>query len=161
MNKKNILEIQQAGITNFDEIFKYAVKIVRQHQSFNPRRFSNLENHDQLLEHFFRVELTNPQSVILALKRKNIIVGYALIKMEEDSLVDLISARAWLHDIFIDESARGLGGGKLLLNEAKNAARRLGSETLMLHVAEQNIFAQDLFKKNEFETVMLEMMCQV
>ena len=157
MNENN-LEIYQADISDLYEIFKYAVQIVEQHQKFNPLRFSTLENHHQLLYEFFKAELADSQSIIPALTLQKSIVGYALIKMEDANLVDLISARAWLHDIYIDESVRGLGGGKMLLDAAKNAARQLGSESLMLHVAVQNTFAQELFKKHGFEMTVSEMM---
>jgi ribosomal protein S18 acetylase RimI-like enzyme len=158
MIDENILSVSYANPADLDGIFKYAVQIVRQHQNFNPARFSTLENHFEELYEFFRAELSNPQTIISALRKENSIVGYALVKMEDDSLIDLISARAWLHDIYIDEAERGSGGGKMLLDAAKEAAQTLGSKSLMLHVAAQNSFGQKFFKDNGFEITVFEMM---
>ena len=150
-----------ATIADLDAVFKYAVQIVEQHQNFNPIRFSKFPDHEMLLYEYFTGALADSKSIIIVLKKQKTIVGYALVVMEAANLVDLASSRAWLHDIFIDESARGLGGGKLLLAASKNAARELGSETLMLHVASQNKFAQRLFAEYGFETTVFEMMCKL
>ena len=155
------LETTVATIADLDAVFKYAVQIVKQHQNFNPLRFSKFPDHEKLLYEYFMQAFTDSKSIIIVLKQQKTLVGYALVVMEAGSLVDLSTARAWLHDIFIDESARGLGGGKLLLEASKNAARELGSETLMLHVAEQNKFAQRLFAEHGFETTVFEMMCKI
>ena len=73
----------------------------------------------------------------------------------------MCSARvSWftVHDIYVDESARGFNAGKQLLDTAVQAACDLGSRVLMLHVAEQNEFARRLFEKNGFRPTMQEMM---
>jgi ribosomal protein S18 acetylase RimI-like enzyme len=64
----------------------------------------------------------------------------------------------WLHDIYIDESVRGLGAGKLLLNASIDAAKQLGSQILILEVAAQNEFAKKLFEANGFNVASYEMM---
>lgn len=77
---------------------------------------------------------------------------------EDANMMELSETRAWLHDIYVDESARGYNAGRRLLDTAVLAACGLGSRVLMLHVAEQNEFARRLFEKYGFRPTMQEMM---
>lgn len=152
------ITIRQATINDHQEVTKYAIKLVHQHQNFNPFRFVEFENHEQQLFDFFAEEIINPKAVVLVLEVENEIVGYSFTRLEESSLVDIAPESAWLHDIYIDESARGLGAGKLLLNASIDAAKKLGSQVLILQVAAQNEFAKKLFEANGFNVATYEMM---
>ena len=63
----------------------------------------------------------------------------------------------WLHDIYIDEKARGRGVGESLFRAIKNEAERLGSSFLMLSVSPKNIEGQRFFAKMGFRPTMQEM----
>ncbi|MTJ06599.1 GNAT family N-acetyltransferase [Anabaena sp. UHCC 0204] len=157
MQKPNIT-IRKATINDHPGVNKYALKLVHQHQNFNPLRFVEFENHQQQLFDFFAQQIVNPQAVVLVVEVENEIVGYSFIRLEESSLVDIAPAAVWLHDIYIDESARGLGAGKLLLNATVDAAKQLGSKILILQVAAQNQFAKKLFEDHGFNVATYEMM---
>ncbi|MBK1989646.1 GNAT family N-acetyltransferase [Sphaerospermopsis aphanizomenoides BCCUSP55] len=157
MKKPNII-IRKATIDDHQGVIKYAIKLVHQHQNFNPFRFVEFENHEQQLFDFFAEEIVNPKAVVLVVEVENEIIGYSFIRLEERSLVDIAPAAAWLHDIYIDESARGMGAGKLLLDASIDAAKKLGSQVLMLQVAAQNEFAKKLFEANGFKVATYEMM---
>ncbi|WP_413173473.1 GNAT family N-acetyltransferase [Anabaena azotica] len=152
------ITIRQATINDHQEVTKYAIKLVHQHQNFNPFRFVEFENHEQQLFDFFAEEIINLKAVVLVVEVEDEIVGYSFTRLEESSLVDIAPAAAWLHDIYIDESARGLGAGKLLLNASIDAAKKLGSQVLILQVAAQNEFAKKLFEANGFNVATYEMM---
>jgi ribosomal protein S18 acetylase RimI-like enzyme len=157
MNKPNI-RIRQANIADHQGVTKYAIQLVYQHQNFNPLRFVEFENHEQQLFDFFAEQITNPNAVVLVVEVENEIVGYSFIRLEESSFVDIAPEAAWLHDIYIDESARGMGAGKLLLDASIDAAKKLGSQVLILQVAAQNEFAKKLFEANGFKVATYEMM---
>jgi ribosomal protein S18 acetylase RimI-like enzyme len=95
---------------------------------------------------------------VLVVEVENKIVGYSFIRLEESSFVDIAPESVWLHDIYIDESARGMGAGKLLLDASIGAAKKLGSQVLILQVAAQNEFAKKLFEANGFKVATYEMM---
>ncbi len=156
MNKLNII-IRQATINDHQSVTNYAIKLVDQHQNFNPFRFVAFENHEQQLFNFFAKQITNPKAIVLVVEVENEIVGYSFTRLEERSLVDIAPEAAWLHDIYIDESARGLGAGKLLLDASVDAAKQLGSQVLLLQVAAQNEFAKQLFEANGFNVATYEM----
>ncbi|MDX2304744.1 MAG: GNAT family N-acetyltransferase [Microscillaceae bacterium] len=152
------MKIRKAVLEDHPFVLKFALGIVRQHQSFNPIRFVRFENHEQKLSDLFQEELQNPKTIISLLEIEGKPVGMAFVRMEEMDLVNISSECAWLHDIYIEDNARGTGGGKLLLDAAKEAATALGSDKLMLHVSPQNLLAQNLFTSSGFEPVMYEMM---
>lgn len=157
MNKPNIT-IRQANIADHQGVTNYAMQLVHQHQNFNPFRFVEFENHEQQIFDFFAAQITNPKAVVLVVEVENKIVGYSFLCLEESSLVDIAGEAVWLHDIYIDESVRGMGAGKLLLDASIDAAKNLGSQVLMLQVAAQNEFAKKLFEANGFKVATYEMM---
>jgi hypothetical protein len=108
------MEIRQATIEDLEGVLKYSMKIAEQHNRFNPVRFSAFPNHRQLLKAYFEIELCSHKSIVSLLIDNSEIVGYALVKLDDDSLEDLALQRAWLHDIFVDEKVRGLKGGQRL-----------------------------------------------
>ncbi len=152
------MTIRQATIDDLEGILKYAARIVAQHQGYNPLRFSVFPEHQKLLRAYFMEVLVDEKAITNVLIVEEEIMGYALVKMEEDSLEDIALARAWLHDIYINEKAQGLGAGHLLLEASKNAALKLNSPVLMLHVATPNSFAKQFFKNYGFEEVISEML---
>ncbi|MBD2418224.1 GNAT family N-acetyltransferase [Anabaena cylindrica FACHB-243] len=151
------MTIKKATINDHQGVIKYAIKLVHQHHNFNPLRFVEFENHEQQIFDFFAEQIVNPKAVVLVVEVENEIVGYSFTRLEESSLVDIAPAAAWLHDIYIDELARGLGAGKLLLNASIDAAKQLGSQILILQVAAQNEFAKKLFEANGFNVATYEM----
>ncbi|MEA5553947.1 GNAT family N-acetyltransferase [Anabaena cylindrica UHCC 0172] len=156
--KKPTIKIRKATINDHQGVTKYAIKLVHQHQNYNPYRFVEFTNHEQQLFDFFAEQIDNPKAVVLVIEVENEIVGYSFIRLEESSFVDISPEAVWLHDIYIDESVRGLGAGKLLLNASIDAAKQLGTKVLILQVAAQNEFAKKLFEANGFNIATYEMM---
>ncbi len=152
------IRIRRAVEADAPKLCELAMKLVRQHQLYNPLRFVSFENHKDLLADFVGEELKNPKTIFWVAEKESEIVGYALICFEEESLIDIAEQSAWLHDIYVEESARGLNAGKLLLEASVDAARELGSRVLKLHVAPQNEIGQKLFEKFGFELTIKEMM---
>lgn len=153
------INIRPAEETDLKAVVQLALKLVRQHQSYNSLRFVAFENHEQQLFELFEREIKSTEAIVLIAERDGQIVGYAYLSVATANLVEISQRVAWLDDIYVDEAARGDRVGKLLLEAAKNAAReRLGTKVLMLHVAPQNETAQAIFESNGFQTTILEMM---
>ncbi len=152
------IQIRPAVQSDLSRVTELGIKLVRQHQGFDARRFTEFENLEARYAALLTERMDREDAVVLVAEVDGRVMGYALVSMEEESLLDIASARAWLHDIYVEEAARGLGAGKLLLQAAVESARSWGSQTLMLHVAAKNQFAQRLFQENGFQLVMHEMM---
>ena len=85
------------------------------------------------------------------------VAGYLFARMEAESFEAALAGCAWIHDIFVAESARGLRIGARLVEAAAEWARALGSRALMLSVAPQNDAARALFGRHGFRVTMQEM----
>ena len=85
------------------------------------------------------------------------VVGFVYLERDELNYAELLRGGAWLHDIYVDESARDEGVGRDLIKAAAEAAKRMGAEKLLLTVAAKNAVAQQVFEKAGFRRTMVEM----
>lgn len=153
------LKIRRAKRKDLPKLVELALGLVRQHQNYDAQRFnlSNFEPIQDSYADFFTKQLRSKKAVILVAEFGETIVGYAFIRFESESFVDLINESAWLHDIYFDESARGKGIGKKFFAEIINAAKTLGSNSLMLSVSPHNTNAKKFFEQIGFRPTMQEM----
>ncbi len=153
------LIIRRARESDVPIVGRFALELTRQHQSYNGRRFVGFDHHEKRLFEFFRREIQRAESVVLVADLEDETIGYAFVRVEEASLIEISAKCAWLHDIYVSAAARGLDAGRKLLDAAAGIAREeLGSNVLMLHVAPQNERARKIFEACGFEPTMTEMM---
>jgi ribosomal protein S18 acetylase RimI-like enzyme len=141
---------------------RLAGKLVRMHHALDPRRFLHLENPEAGYARYLAGELAGDRAVLLVAERGGVpaaeaVVGYAYARLEARNYNELLDACAKLHDVYVDESARGLGVGEALVREVVLRATALGAPRVVLLTAVQNASAQRLFAKLGFATTMLEM----
>ena len=156
-NGKSNLKIRRATIEDLPSLVGFAVKLIRQHQAYDADRFNGFEPLEAKYTEFFPEQINNQQAVILVAELEKKIAGYAFLKIEEESFLDVRTATVWLHDIYIDEAARGAQLGRRLLDAAVEAAHNLGSSSLMLSVSPHNQTANKLFKDYGFRPTLTEM----
>jgi len=70
---------------------------------------------------------------------------------------ELRDACGKLHDVYVDDRARGQGLGEKLVREVVRRLTAKGAPRVVLMTALQNEPAQRLFKRLGFRTTMLEM----
>lgn len=137
---------------------RLAGKLVRMHHDLDPRRFIHLASPESGYARYLGGELANDRVVLLVAERTpEDVVGYAYGRMEPRSYDDLLEACGKLHDIYVEDSARGHGLGEALLNEMIRRLTDKGAPRVLLLTAVQNEAAQRLFQKLGFRTTMLEM----
>jgi GNAT superfamily N-acetyltransferase len=138
----------------------YAIKLVVQHQNYNPRRFSRLASEKQA-ERFYGSQTKVDDAAVLVAELNGKIIGFAYIQFEAKDYANLLEKAAWLHDIYIDEAARKTGAGKQLIEKSIEVAKELGANKLMLSTAVENEYARDIFERTGFRTTMVEMMLEL
>jgi GNAT superfamily N-acetyltransferase len=106
---------------------------------------------------FYGEQLSRDDAAILVAELEGGVVGYAFVRVEPESFVDALAAAAWIHDIYVDELARGRRVGALLMDAAVEAARGLGASSVMLSVAAPNEGARRMFERQGFRLTMQEM----
>ena len=139
------------------KIAEMAVKLVRQHENYDPLRFARLYDERQA-EWFYGEQTKAEGSAVLVAELDGEVIGFAYVAYEAKDYANLIKKSAWLHDIYIDERARGLNAGKFLIEKSIEVALELGADKLMLSVAAKNGIAQRFFERSGFRETMVEMM---
>jgi ribosomal protein S18 acetylase RimI-like enzyme len=154
------IEIRRAMPDDRDTIAKFALLLFAQHRGYDPVRFADLASVEGAAA-FYGSRTTDSKAAILLAVSDGEPVGYAYMQYEAVSYTDLMENAALLHDIYLDPAARGLGAGKLLMDAVTQAAREMGADKVVLHVAAQNAVGKDFFERTGFRTSMYEMMLKV
>lgn len=141
---------------------RLAGQLVRMHYELDPLRYLHLPSPEAGYARYFAGELKSDRVVLLVAERTSgeagdRIVGYAYGRLEARSYNELLDTCGKLHDVLVDESARGHRLGEALVTEMVRRLTELGAPRVLLLTAVQNEAAQHLFKKLGFRTTMLEM----
>ncbi len=139
------------------EVAKLAGKLVRQHFAFDPKRFLAIENPEAGYARYFAGELEDGEAVLVVAEDDGQVIGYAYGRLEPRNWNDLLDACGKLHDVYVDERARGRGAGESLVRDICDRLGKKGAPRIVLLTATQNEAAQRLFTRLGFRTTMLEM----
>ena len=153
--------IRPARRADLPAVAQLAGKLVRMHHGYDAPRFFLPDRIEEGYAWWFGREIDREEVVLLVAARGDAVVGYAYGRLEERDWNQLLDACGALHDILVDESARGRGLGEALLKEVLTRMAKKGQPRVLLHTAVQNESAQRLFKKHGFRTTMLEMTCEL
>ncbi|GKV65121.1 MULTISPECIES: GNAT family N-acetyltransferase [unclassified Sporosarcina] len=97
---------------------------------------------------YIKERLENGESVIFVVKHKEKYAGFTQLYPVFSSIS---MKKAWiLNDMFVDQEARKLGIGQLLLQKAEEYARNTGAKSIALETAPDNYGAQKLYEKNGY-----------
>lgn len=149
--------VRRAEFEDARTIAEFAIGLFAQHRAYDERRFAQIASIEGA-ERFYGSQTKAKDATILVAEINGIIVGFAYLQFERVNYADLLENAAWLHDLYVEESARGQKAGKGLIEAATQAAKKLGADKLMLSVAAKNENARTFFKRGGFETTMVEMM---
>lgn len=149
--------IRRATKKDAGRVAELAVKLARQHEDYDARRFARLYDERDAEWYYGSRDETTDETVLVA-EIDNEIIGFAYLEYEAKDYPNLLETAAWLHDIYIEKSARAAGVGKLLIEKSIEAAKDFGADKLMLAVAAKNSAAQNFFENQGFRPTMIEMM---
>ncbi len=149
--------VRRATPADLPAVAKLAGALVRQHHAFDPLRFMLPEHVEDGYRRWFGRELQNPDAVILAAALGDAIAGYAYGRLEERDWNALRDECGALHDIYVDDAARGRGVGEQLVNAFLAEMKQRGAPRVVLSTAWPNAAAQRLFKRCGFRETMIEM----
>jgi GNAT superfamily N-acetyltransferase len=149
--------VRRAVLDDARAVAELAIKLVVQHRNYDPHRFSMLATREQA-EWYYGSQTETADAAVLVAELENEVVGFAYLQYEAKDYANLIETAVWLHDIYIEETARTSGAGKLLIESSIEVAKELGADKLMLSVAAQNEFARGFFERRGFRATMIEMM---
>jgi len=152
-----MITIRPATTADQQPLGRFGGALMRQHHAADPLRFIQVEHPEAGYGRFLVSEVTNPESVVLVAERSGEVVGYIWAAVEGISWKDLRGPCGFVHDIFVDESARGLGAGRALLRAAVDWIQAQGRTQVVLWTKTRNDHAKSLFRNVGFRTTMTEM----
>jgi ribosomal protein S18 acetylase RimI-like enzyme len=149
--------VRRANRDDADRIADFAMKLVEQHVRYDEQRFARISTLEGM-RWFYGGQTEVEHAAVFVAEIENKVVGFAYVTYDEKSYVDLATSLASLHDIYVEESARGTGAAQLLIDASVAFAKSEGATKLMLHVAVKNVGGNAFFEKYGFRPTMTEMM---
>jgi len=153
------VQVRPAGVSDIPILTRFGLALAHVHISFDAQRF--VVPDENTFRRFFEAELARKDTVLLIAEIEAAPVAYAFVRLEPASIEELRATAAWLHDIYIVPEARARGVGRRLVQAAFDAARTLGSKSLMLGVSPQNASGRALFERMGFRPTMIEMCAEL
>lgn len=150
--------IRPAVEGDLDALGRLGAMLMRAHHAFDPARFmSPGENPEKGYAWFLGTQLGRADAAVLVAERDGVVIGYVYAGREPLSWKELRDAAGFIHDIAVDESARGAGVASALIEAAIDWLRTEGAPRVLLWSAEQNTVAQRVFAARGFRRTMVEM----
>ena len=106
---------------------------------------------------FLVSQLSDPDCFVAVAEDSTRVVGYVFAEVGGTSWKDLRGPGGYIHDIYVDETARGQGAGMALLRAALEWIVSKGMSQTVLFSKSGNASAQRLFAKMGFRQTMIEM----
>ena len=132
--------------------------LVKEHYSFDPRRFLAPEaSVEKGYGAFLAGLLQQDDAAVFVAETDGEVVGYAYVALEPMSWKELRAPAGFVHDIVVLENARGLGAATRLLEVAVEWLRAQGAPRVILWSASANEAGQRLFRRRGFRPTMVEM----
>ena len=132
--------------------------LMRTHHAFDGKRFLDPgDDPEGGYSWFLETQLHEPDVVILVTEQDGRVVGYVYAGLEPLSWKELRGPAGFIHDIVVEDGARGTGAAQQLIAAAIEWLRQRGAPRVMLWTAAQNARAQHLFDAAGFRRTMIEM----
>ena len=152
-----MITIRPATAADQQVLGRYGGALMRQHHQADPSRFIQVDHPEAGYGRFLVSRLSDPESVVLVAERAGRVVGYVYADVEGISWKDLRGPCGFVHDVFVDEAARGQGAGRQLLHAAIDWIRSKGRSQVVLWTKTKNDHAKNLFRALGFRYTMTEM----
>ena len=161
------VKIRRARPGDEKSIAGFAIRLFEHHVAYDPRRFSMFATQEGA-ESFYRSRFETDRSavqppdrtgaaIVFVAEINGDVVGYVYAEVEDVNYAELLQSAVWVHDLFVEETARGNGAGKALLEAVADAGKQIGADKLVLSVAAKNDSARTFFQERGFRETMVEM----
>jgi len=150
--------IRLATGEDLEALGRLGALLMRTHYAFDPRRFlAPGDEPESGYAWFLETQLREPDVAIFVAEQDGRVVGYVYAGLEPLSWKELRGPAGFIHDIVVEDQARGAGVARELIGAAVQWLRQRGAPRVMLWTAAQNERAQRLFDAAGFRKTMIEM----
>jgi GNAT superfamily N-acetyltransferase len=151
------IQIRPATKSDQAALGRYGGALMRLHHEFDPQRFLSTEHPEDGYGRFLVSQLDDAESVVLVADVDGQVLGYVFAALEPMSWKELRAACGFVHDVYVDESARRAGIAAMLMRAAIEWLEAHGAPRVVLQSASRNPGAQRLFESLGFRPTMVEM----
>jgi ribosomal protein S18 acetylase RimI-like enzyme len=150
--------IRRAEPADLPVLGRLGAQLLRTHFEFDPKRFmAPGEDPEAGYAWFLGTQLRSGDVAVFVAERDDDVVGYVYAGIEPQSWKELREQCGYIHDIIVDQRARGAGIGTQLVEAAVAWLRDRGQPRVVLGAADANDGAQRLFARLGFRRTMIEM----
>lgn len=149
--------IRAAVKSDQDALGRYGGALMRQHHDADPRRFIQVEHPEAGYGRYLVSQIGVSSTLVMVAEVAGDVVGYVYADMEGIDWKDLRGPCGYVHDVFVDQKARGQGAGRALMRAALDWFHSQGATQAVLLTKTGNHHAQALFASLGFRPTMTEM----
>jgi ribosomal protein S18 acetylase RimI-like enzyme len=150
--------IRRAELRDSEPLGRLGALLMRTHYAFDPLRFLSPDDSvESGYASFLASVARRADSRVFVAEDDGDIVGYVYVALEPLSWKELRGPAGFIHDIAVNEEARGSGTATALLTAATEWLREQGAPRVILWTAAPNEAAQRLFHRAGFRDTMIEM----
>jgi ribosomal protein S18 acetylase RimI-like enzyme len=158
MELPGTLVVRRAARADLPEIGRLGASLLRVHYDFDNLRFMRpTPDADEGYAWFLGSQLKNDDALVLVAERGGTIIGYLYAGIEPRNWKELREEAGFVHDILVDNAARGGGAGEALMSAAFDWMRERQVPRVVLWTAAANTRARQLFERLGFRPTMTEM----
>jgi GNAT superfamily N-acetyltransferase len=152
------IRIRPATAADLQDLGRLGALLMQTHYAFDSQRFlSPGDDAEAGYAWFLETQLRERDAAVFVAERDGHVVGYVYAGLEPLSWKELRGPAGFIHDIVVEEGARGHGLARELMAAAIAWLHERGASRVMLWTATQNKRAQQLFADAGFRTTMMEM----
>jgi len=150
-------ELRAAVASDEPALGRMGAALMRQHHASDPRRFLLTDRPEDGYGRFLVSQLADSDTLIRVAEHAGELVGYVFASIEPTSWRDLRGPCGFIHDVYVESSARRQGTGRDLLRAAMDWIHSRGMTQVVLWSKSSNDGAQRLFAQMGFRDTMVEM----
>ena len=156
------VQIRPATQEDLETLGRLGASLMRTHYAFDPLRFLPPgDDPEEGYAWFLGTQLVEEDMVVLIAEQRSTVIGYVYAGLEGLSWKELRGPAGFIHDIVVDEKARGGGVARKLLDGAIAWLKQRGAPRVVLWTATQNTRAQHVFESAGFRRTMTEMTLEI
>ena len=157
MNSPGLI-IRPAEPRDLEQVGRLGARLLREHYAFDRLRFmAPRGNTEQGYAWFLGTQLRRDDAAVFVAERADEVVGYVYAGIEPQSWKELREEAGFIHDVYVDETARRGGIATALLEAASEWLTSRGMPRIVLWTAAPNEAARHLFGRLGFRHTMTEM----
>jgi ribosomal protein S18 acetylase RimI-like enzyme len=155
------MQVRPATPDDVPNVLPMVSAICQLHQSWDPARFTTIDQPEKMYESWLRGRATDARSVFLVAEHDGRLVGYVVCTVEKEIPIYATTEFGWVHDLWIDPTYRNEGLGTQLTMLVIERFTEMGIRQIRLQTARENEVGRKLFAACGFEVSTIDMLMEL